>query len=266
MKMKQTNRHDVSARCSKPAFTLIELLVVIAIIAILAAMLLPALSRAKMKAQSIPCMNNSKQLALGWRMYADDNRDRLPYVVGSANGRPDWCPGDINTAAGNDVTNITLSVLFPYIKSPKVWVCPGDKSGRVRSISMSQVFGLGQWLPTTAYRAYAKQTEVVRPANTWLTIDENPQGINDAGFGVVCANAGSATACYLVDYPAPYHGGGAGLSFVDGHAEVHKFKSDIIVRAPAVAGGTPLPQVTGTVANRLVTDISWLAENTTVAK
>jgi prepilin-type N-terminal cleavage/methylation domain-containing protein/prepilin-type processing-associated H-X9-DG protein len=247
-------------------FTLIELLVVIAIIAILAAMLLPALSKAKLKAQSIPCMNNSRQIALGWRMYADDSGDRLPYVTGSANGRPDWCTGDINTAAGQNITNITLSVLYPYVKNANAWVCPGDKSGRIRSISMSQVFGAGVWLPPATYRNYAKLAEVVRPANTWVTIDENPQGINDAGFAVVCANAASATACYLVDYPAPYHNGGAGLSFADGHAEVHKFKSTVITKASAIAGGTPLPQVTGTVANGLVTDISWMADNATVLR
>jgi len=129
---------------------------------------------------------------------------------------------------------------------------------------MSQVFGGGAWLPPATYRIYAKLSEIVRPANTWVTIDENPQGINDSAFAVVCKNASSATLCYLVDYPAPYHDGSAGLSFADGHAEVHKFKSSVITKASAIAGGPPLPQVTGTVANGLVTDLSWLAENTTV--
>jgi prepilin-type N-terminal cleavage/methylation domain-containing protein/prepilin-type processing-associated H-X9-DG protein len=243
---------NCSADSSRRGFTLIELLVVIAIIAILAAMLLPALAKAKLKTQSIQCMNNSRQIALGWRMYADDYHDGLPYVVGSANGRPDWCTGNFQIGGSADfsVTNITYSVLYPYIKNAGSWVCPGDKSGRIRSISMSQVFGNGQWLPPTTYRIYAKLGAIVRPANTWVTIDENPQGINDSGFAVVCANASSPTACYLVDYPAPYHNGGAGMSFADGHAEVHKFKSTVITRASAIAGGTPrLQQVTGTVAN-----------------
>ena len=131
---------------------------------------------------------------------------------------------------------------------------------------MSQVFGAGSWLPPATYRTYSKLTEIVRPAETWVTIDENPQGINDAGFAVVCKNASSVTLCYLVDYPAPYHDGGAGLSFADGHAEVHKFRSAVITKAPAVAGGPPLPQLTGNSANGLVTDLSWLAERTTVLK
>jgi prepilin-type processing-associated H-X9-DG protein len=121
-------------------------------------------------------------------------------------------------------------------------------------------------LPPSTYRTYAKLTEIVRPAETWVTIDENPQGINDAGFAVVCKNASSVTLCYLVDYPATYHDGDAGISFADGHAEVHKFRSTVITKAPAVAGGPPLPQVTGNSANGLVIDLSWLAERTTVLK
>jgi len=279
---------DMRLKSTKAGFTLIELLVVIAIIAILAAMLLPALAKAKMKAQSIPCMNNSRQIALGWRMYADESGDRLPYAGTDSTGqRPNWVTGTLDFTANNpvnwDVNNdLTKSPVYPYVKSTKVWLCPGDKSTaihngaavpRVRSISMSQVFGNGEWLndgpnsAQTVYRTYAKLTAVVRPVNTWVTIDEHPNSINDAQFAVVCANATSATGCKIVDYPAPFHNGGAGLSFADGHAEVHKFKSGPIFNAPVNWTATllMLPQ-NGTAGNGLVSDISWLADNTTVLR
>jgi prepilin-type N-terminal cleavage/methylation domain-containing protein len=147
-------------------FTLIELLVVIAIIAILAALLLPALAKAKTKAQGISCLNNGKQLMLAWRMYAEDNRDGLVSAEDNMPGRPNWFGGWMSFTGSSVNWNIdsdmTQSPMWPYTgKSQNIFKCPADQAivkpstglyagqtfPRVRSISMSQVFGHGGWLP-----------------------------------------------------------------------------------------------------------------------
>src|ERR1051326_4122137 len=145
-------------------FTLIELLVVIAIIAILAGLLLPALARAKTKAQGIGCMNNLRQMMLGWRLYAEDFNDLLvaSLAVDPAQRRPVWVTGGLDYNAGNRSNwdpdqDLTKSPLHPYFgRNYAIWKCPADKvtvtvSGtkkpRVRSNSMSQVFDFGGWPP-----------------------------------------------------------------------------------------------------------------------
>jgi len=231
-------------RADRSGFTLIELLVVIAIIAILAAMLLPALQKAKAKAQGIYCMNNLKQGALAILMYAEDNRNYFPQNS-SGDPRPSWVEGNMDWALYNydntNVQKILKAQLGPYTRNPQLYQCPADNfpvrvtpsflALRVRSISMngfieggvtkatigeSSFFG-----PGNGMRRYDKTSDVVRPTPTdlWVLVDEHPDSIND-GFMI---NSILDTSNWA-DLPASYHNGACGFSFVDGHSEIKKWR------------------------------------------
>ena len=267
----------ISTKRPAKGFTLIELLVVIAIIAILAAMLLPALAKSKQKAVGIKCMNNEKQLMLGWFLYGGDNKEGLVSSLdqggtGFYNGRPVWMKGNATQPPYNwDVTTLTNSPLYNYVgKSASLFKCPADPTTwtiagirypSVRSISMSQAFDFGGWLdnsgssssPSTMYRTYGKLTDIVKPVNTFVFIDENPAGINDAAFATVCNPANPD----IIDLPAIYHNKAGGLSFADGHAEIHKWTGHIILAADAAASYSPTSDSH---------DWQYLADNTTVHK
>jgi prepilin-type N-terminal cleavage/methylation domain-containing protein/prepilin-type processing-associated H-X9-DG protein len=228
---------STQTRPSQPAFTLIELLVVIAIIAILAAMLLPALARAKSKAQQVACINNNHQMAIGWLMYADDNATHLATTF-------EWTKGNLNFEPGNtDNTNIQYLVnqsapwdseLGPFVKNPGVYKCPADRSivkegstsyPRVRSISMNQAICLpsNQGWTIPPWNTYYRAGDILNPPPVylWVFIDENPDSINDAAFAVDMSNSGASAA--FQDGPTCLHNNGCGFAFADGHSEVHKW-------------------------------------------
>ena len=252
----KTSRH-AQRRHPTTAFTLIELLVVIAIIAILAALLLPALAKAKAKAQGIGCLSNTKQLALAWRMYSDDFNDRVANNYGidqtiqaiTAKVFDNWVNNVMDWTASastedRSITNIawvTGGVLGKYLGNvTSVYQCPSDKylslsqvtagwSGRLRSISMNSTFGrfsMGSDPTATGlnwsypqYVQYLKQAGVPKPARTWLVIDEHPDSINDGYF------VNNPSASSWQDIPSSLHNGGCSLSFTDGHTELKRWQS-----------------------------------------
>ncbi len=280
--MRRTLKCSAGRTPSANGFTLIELLVVIAIIAILASMLLPALSKAKSKTQGIKCLNNHRQLMLGWRMYADDNADRITYAyspAGASSAAYTWVMGildfDGNNASNYDINqDIAKSPLWTYIgKSAGIFKCPADQSWvlhqnqrlpRVRSMSMNMWVGgnqgtYGGW-SGPEWKVYLKLSDFIDPGPTltWVLLDEREDSINDAFWVTDMTGYPDPRTDKLVDYPASYHNRAGGFSFADGHSEIRRWLDGRTT--PPLKPETPLALNVASPANP---DVNWLRDHCT---
>jgi prepilin-type N-terminal cleavage/methylation domain-containing protein len=264
-------------------FTLTELLVVIVTVAILAVLLLPALAGTKPNSQAFQCLENLRQLTLGWQMYAEDNNGKLAPNGGQANTGPadprtdpsylsgganfQWCSGNMNAFSLYATNYVQVGCIYPYVKTMNVYKCPADQAvfkfgplsyPHVRSYSMncylSPIKG-AEWGIFEGTRNFYKDTDFNQPgpSMTYVLIDENEYSINDAYF-VSDPTQGN----FWQSIPATRHGSAGCLSFADGHSEIKRWRDGNILNYKGTTGPVAGDPNSG--------DAAWLQQRATVLK
>lgn len=270
------NENTLYQKSEPSAFTLIELLVVIAIIAVLAALTAGTVVRVKGAAHKTTCLNDHRQLILGWQMYADDNGGKLAPNVAGSQSIPftNWVAGHLYNEWEQQNTDLLIdpnrSLLAPYVPNAKVYKCPSDRSDHARSVSMNNRMNpdifpaeinravLGGY--GTNFMVYRRLSQLRKPVALFVTLDERSDSINDAYFAVDLSNTGSFSGegspdpYWWIDSAGMYHDNGCILSFADGHVEYRKW-----LEAGSLVWG---PRHTSSKDR----DLAWLQEHTAEKK
>ncbi|MFO1512193.1 MAG: prepilin-type N-terminal cleavage/methylation domain-containing protein [Verrucomicrobiota bacterium] len=270
---------------ARGGFTLIELLVVIALIAMLAALLLPTLNRARAKAQGYQSVNNTRQLLLAWVLYSDDHNGRLAYNLGGPKGGKDpalktnqnWVNNNLDWETSNsDNTNtatLTEASLGSYVsKVTSIYHCPADRvlsqkqreagwTGRVRSYSMNAMVGDAGQLTAEGYNEnnphyvqFFRITDIPLPSEIFIFVEEHPDSINDGYF------LNQFYTKHWIDLPSSDHNGAAPFAFADGHAQLRRWV-DATTRQPQLPDAVAFPVSLQDGEN---TDLNWVMQHTSL--
>jgi prepilin-type N-terminal cleavage/methylation domain-containing protein len=289
---------SASGKAGAKGFTLMELLTVMAIIAVMAAILLPALSRARGRAQAIICLNNTRQLVLAWHVYAADNGERLPYNLGMAGSlfRTDlnWVNNVMTWDLSSDNTNLatlTKAGLGSFVSgNTSVYRCPSDQAlssvqkaagwaARIRSYSMNAMIGDAGNFTTNGfninnpdYVQFFKTTQIPQPSDIFVFLDEHPDSINDGYFlnkSPESSYAGASGIAYnnaqWTDLPASYHNRATAFSFADGHSSLHRWLQPDTIRPP-LPNAANLPIAIPSSPAAAIADFDWVMDHMSVDK
>jgi prepilin-type processing-associated H-X9-DG protein len=270
-------RHGKCVRFAHTAFARIDLVTLLVFVFVFALILVNSYgnSQSGTAARSLRCLDNLRQLGVAWHLYTDANNGGLLTSRSLYTDRPAWVTGSLDrtSAPVNWDADLTIgrSPLVPYgAANTRIWRCPADTwfyrlssnivKPRVRSYSMSDIFADG--LYALGYRTYARRSEIVDPAHTFVFLDEHSDSINDGSFAVSTVKP-DATRAQIIDYPGARHSGACSFVFADGHAELYKWKGRKIqprgcYRDQCLNFNVP--------AGDSVADIVWLSVNTSVPK